>query len=474
MNGVVVDRIRHEANAKLDLKRKSDLGQFMTPYGIAEFMASLFSTGGQPVVLLDAGAGVGSLTIAASRKLLPERVEAWEIDPVMRSYLQINMESLGVPYEIHAKDFIHDSVDRIQFDMGTRFTHAILNPPYKKINSFSQHRRMLSDLGIETVNLYTAFLALTILQMKEQGQVVAIVPRSFCNGPYYKPFREFMLKKCSIDHIHVFGSRSKTFKDDGVLQENIIVKLTRARKQEMVTLSCSQDADFTDFKQRIVAFEEIVKPNDREQFIHIPMEEEDERPSQTLFSHSLSDLGLEVCTGPVVDFRLKNWWSAIPQPGTVPLLYPHHFTKDGLQYPKEHKKPNALVRSPEVDKWLMPSGYYVIVKRFSSKEERRRVVAYVVSPSDLDSPWIGFENHWNVMHFQKKGLDRKLAHGLACFLNSTQLDTYFRRFSGHTQVNAADLRHMRYPAMEQLKELGAEYRFHMSQQDIDSNLEGLA
>ncbi len=165
MNGVVVDRIRHEANAKLDLKRKSDLGQFMTPYGIAEFMASLFSTGGQPVVLLDAGAGVGSLTIAASRKLLPERVEAWEIDPVMRSYLQINMESLGVPYEIHAKDFIHDSVDRIQFDMGTRFTHAILNPPYKKINSFSQHRRVLSDLGIETVNLYTAFLALTILQM---------------------------------------------------------------------------------------------------------------------------------------------------------------------------------------------------------------------------------------------------------------------------------------------------------------------
>jgi adenine-specific DNA-methyltransferase len=465
MNSAIVDELRHEANAKLDPKKKGALGQFMTPFKIAEFMASLF-TKKPTAVLLDAGAGIGSLTIAASKVLNLAQVEAWEVDPVMQSYLQSNLESLAVPFQIHTKDFIHDSIDRIQFETGKKFTHAILNPPYKKINAISEHRLALRNVGIETVNLYTAFLALAILQMEIDGEIVIIIPRSFCNGPYYRPFRELMLAKCSIDHIHIFESRSKAFKDDEVLQENIILKLTRGKSQGQVSLSFSDDSTFEGFHKRDVDFSRIVKPNDKEFFIHIPTEEE--QLSAGLFAHELNELGLEVCTGPVVDFRLKEWWSKYPKPGTAPLLYPHHFSKDGFEFPKEHKKPNALLRAPEVDKWLMEEGVYVIVKRFSAKEERRRVVAYLVTPEDTKSSLVGFENHWNVFHFKKKGLDRLVANGLACFLNSTVLDSYFRAFSGHTQVNATDLRNMAYPSLEQLKMLGSKFRGSMSQEEIDN------
>ncbi|MFZ6755574.1 Eco57I restriction-modification methylase domain-containing protein, partial [Undibacterium sp. Dicai25W] len=90
--------------------------------------------------------------------------------------------------------------------------------PYKKISSSSEHRNELRKAKIETVNLYSAFLALSIKLMEKGGQVIAIIPRSFCNGPYYKPFRELILKECSIDHIHVFESRDKAFQDDDVLQ----------------------------------------------------------------------------------------------------------------------------------------------------------------------------------------------------------------------------------------------------------------
>ena len=47
-----------------------------------------------------------------------------------------------------------------------------------------------------------------------------------------------------------------------------------------------------------------------------------------------------------------------------------------------------------------------------------------------------------------------LARGLVAYLNSTFVDTYFRQFNGHTQVNATDLRNLRYPSVRQLERLG--------------------
>lgn len=466
MNGTLVDQIRIEANARLDPRAKDELGQFMTPFPIAGFMASLFSRRAAGAALLDAGAGIGSLTMAAAEVLHPERVEVWEVDPTLCSYLRDNLAGLDAACGIHPADFIEDAVNLLQFGNASRFTHAILNPPYRKIGARSPHRLLLRRVGIETVNLYTAFLALAILLAAPGGEIVAIVPRSFCNGPYYRPFRELLLRECAIDRIHVFGSRSEAFKDDDVLQENIILKLTRGGRQGRVGVSFSHDAQFADIRPRNLPFAKIVKPEDDERFIHVPTE--DTAPAGRLFVHGLHELGLDVCTGPVVDFRLKSWFARNPGTGTVPLLYPHHYGGDGFAYPKEHKKPNALRRSAEVDKWLMPNVFYVLVKRFSAKEEQRRIVAYVHDPGRIDSPLVGFENHWNVFHAGKQGLDPHIARGLACFLNSSIVDRHFRTFSGHTQVNATDLRNMKYPAPATLRRLGRAYRDDLSHDRIDA------
>jgi adenine-specific DNA-methyltransferase len=470
MNTATLDSIRLHVNTKLDPKNKSKLGQFMTPTVIADYMASLFDKGTNKVKLLDCGAGIGSLSISAIKALRNiALVDLWEIDPIMREQLEMNMQSLQVPFSVHAQDFIFGAVENILSGKGERYSHAIINPPYKKINSNSEHRNELRKAGIETVNLYSAFLALTIILLEKGGQVVAIIPRSFCNGPYYKPFRDMMLKDCSIDHIHVFESRNKAFKDDDVLQENIIIKLTKGKQQAVVEISQSNDHEFHDYQSKTVPFSDVVKPNDRELFIHIPTDEQAE--NSTLFAVPLSELGLGVSTGPVVDFRLKEYLEQQPKDGAVPLLYPHHFVDGQFQYPKEHKKPNAIMVAPESKKWLMPNdGYYVIVKRFSAKEERRRVVAYIVNPDEIGKEWIGFENHWNVFHVKKHGFDKTTAMGLACFLNSTILDEHFRVFSGHTQVNATDLKNMRYPAKQVLQKLGNAYKTTMNQEQVDQLL----
>src|SRR5208283_5236263 len=114
--------------------------------------------------------------------------DAWEIDPLMLEHLEANLKKLDVKHRVLAADFIESAVLRIALAREKRYTHAILNPPYKKLSSNSAHRALLRKVGVETVNLYTAFVALSVLLMQDQGQVVAIIPRSFCNGPYYKPF----------------------------------------------------------------------------------------------------------------------------------------------------------------------------------------------------------------------------------------------------------------------------------------------
>lgn len=486
MNRTKLDDTRREASQKLDPVKRSQLGQFLTSTATADFMASLFEQWPSHIRLLDPGAGIGSLTEAFAARFIKQapkegKLEAhcYEIEPILIEYLADHLAKLEVEVRtgnrhlvstIHERDFIAEAIYQIGM-RGQTYTHAILNPPYKKISTDSNHRRMLRQVGIETVNLYTAFLALTIAMMDNGGEVVAIVPRSFCNGSYYRPFREYLLARCAIKQMHVFESRTKAFQDDEVLQENIIIYLVRGAAQREVTVSVSHDTTRHDYQARQLPFAEIVKPGDSELFIHIPTEEAAAHPH--LFTTSLMDLGLSVSTGPVVDFRMKDYWLAKPQGKCVPLLYAHHFKNGTFTWPREHKKPNALALSDEVQKWLMPRGFYALTKRFSAKEERRRLVAFVVDPAALPHDAYGFENHLNVFHSGKRGVPEALARGLALFLNSTAADLHFRNFSGHTQVNATDLRTMRYPDRKSLERFGEWAMKHAgaTQEEIDEQVE---
>ena len=363
----------------------------MTPSPVASFMASLFRNWPRSARLLDPGAGIGSLTEAFATKFLEKATleshlatTAYEIEPILVSYLGEHLRALEVQgensrlvieSELVAQDFIREAAFASSFG-ARRYTHAILNPPYKKLSASSEYRTLLRAIGVEAGNLYTAFLGLAVSLTEEGGEIVAIVPRSFCNGMYFRPFRRWLLERVALSHIHVFESRKTTFRDDDVLQENIIIRLERGSTQGAVTISKSNGPSFDDYTERQVPFEEVVKPSDAERFIHIPTSETG--GSKELFSHSLSDLDLDVATGPVVDFRLRAQCRAMPEPKTVPLLYAHHFSGGALQWPREHKKPNAIVVNDQTKKWLMPKGWYTITKRFSAKEERKRIVAYVV------------------------------------------------------------------------------------------------
>lgn len=479
-----IDEVRRIASGQLDQARRGDLGQFMTSSAIADFMASLFQHRSGDIRLLDPGAGVGSLSEAFVRRFktmgkisTSVSVTAYEIDPILSRYLKGNLAFLGkgpgITTKVLQEDFISSTAFAASFGGAMRYTHIILNPPYRKISANSPERKSLQALGVEAPNLYVAFLAIAVVLVEEGGEIVAIIPRSFCNGLYFRQFRKWLLERAAITHIHVFESRKDAFQGDGVLQENIIIRLVRGESQGTVNISHSKDATFKDFQERTTHFNEVVKDDDSERYIHIPFQVEDDLAST--FPYSLEDLGIEISTGPVVDFRVKEHWLREPAGNFAPLLYTHNFLKNTFQWPRMKKKPDAIRVTPVTEKLLMPRGWYVVTKRFSSKEEKRRIVAYVVDPCRLPYDLYGFENHLNVFHVRKRGLSEDLALGLALFLNSTLVDSRFRTFSGHTQVNATDMRTMRFPAEKTLIRFGicSRKEHELTQQKIDMIVKNL-
>ena len=469
----------HAATARA---HKSALGQFMTPAPTARFLAGLFEPRPGPVRLLDAGAGLGVLACAALDRWLDEglpamdlAVQAHEIDDRLRAHLETTLAGYAargvMAVAIEAGDYLAHAAAALEAG-APGFTHALLNPPYKKIGAASPARAAARRAGLEAVNLYAAFMGLALAQLKDGGQLAAIVPRSFCSGPYHKPFREFLLDRAALRKIHLFGSRRQAFKDDGVLQETVMVLLEKGGQQGDVEVGHATDDRFEDLVRTVHPFAAIVRPDDPNRFIHVPGPGPS-APSivDPRFSAALSDLRLQVSTGPVVDFRARPHLRQGPELGAVPLIQPQHVAGARAVWPAPaSKKPNAIAAHAETALALWPAGTYVTVRRLSSKEQRRRVVACVVQAKDLgDPPCIGFENHLNVFHCAKAGLSEDLAWGLFVYLNSTAIDDRLREFSGHTQVNATDLRHMTYPPQEVLEQWGrwALGRTQFPQADLD-------
>jgi adenine-specific DNA-methyltransferase len=476
-----VDFFRLDANRKIDPERRSALGQFMTPPATARLMASMFDAKHQNIELLDAGAGVGSLTAAfveeiCCRPKKPKKIHVttYEVDPDLARYLSdtlrqchmaceeahINFES-----ELIRHDFIEDGVRMLRqqmFARAPRFNCAILNPPYRKISSDSETRLLLREIGVETSNLYTGFLSVVLALLGPGGELVAITPRSFCNGPYFKPFRELLLASLALRRIHVFESRQVAFKDDDVLQENVIFHGVKGGGTDgSVTIASSTGPQDELVAVREMPYQQVVRPSDREHFIHIVPDGLGASVADLVRSlrSTVYDLGVEVSTGRVVDFRATKFLRDNPGPNTLPLIYPRNFEKGYIRWPKlGGKKAQAMAVLPGVEDLVVASGTYVLVRRFSSKEENRRVVAAVYDPQRISADRVGFENHINYYHRHGNSLPVTFAKGLAVYLNSTVVDLYFRQFNGNTQVNAADLRNLKYPTQAQLEALGSRIR----------------
>ncbi|MFF6917627.1 Eco57I restriction-modification methylase domain-containing protein [Streptomyces sp. NPDC012466] len=443
---------RQAALGKLDPSTQAVLGQFFTPVKAATLMASMLRVDdlSGTVRVLDPGAGTGSLSAALVDRLHTERPEvavhvvAVETDPFITPYLRATLEecqaAYGISYDLVEGDYLLDEGAKLDgpFDL------VIANPPYGKLASDSPTRLATAARAVDTPNVYVAFWARAVASLKKDGQGVFIVPRSWANGPYYRPFRRWLMSTASLDVLHEFESRTKVFADTKVKQENVIVAFTLRHQIPDVILSKSV-AHEEEPVQRSVPFSTIVQAEDDDKIVHFA----DGVSVPPAARFTLTDLGIRVSTGKVVDFRNRQYLTDnLDTPGVTPMIYQSNIRSGGIEWPQTNaRKPQGFIAVDEAAiRQLLPQGPYVVVKRQTAKEDRRRVIAAL-----WDGPSkVAFDNKTNYLHDSNKPLEKNLARGLMLWLNSTVLDRYFRAFSGHTQVNAGDLRRLPFPSREDL------------------------
>lgn len=464
------EAVRVATTAGLDPRSQAVHGQFFTPERAAALIAALPALPASGVLrVLDAGAGSGMLSAALVERIVTDapgvevEVTAIEIDPQLIPSLDATARLCERWARRHGTElqFTPTCADLIESSTGLHavrrpeYDIVITNPPYGKLPAFSAERRALASVGWEAPNVYAGFLALGVEALREGGQLVAITPRSFANGPYFGGFRRRLLNFVTINRVHTFESRSSIFADNGVLQENIVFSATRGGKPGKVYVTVSYD--HTDIgAEYLVDYDDLVLPDDSNGFIRIATSPGDTAVAERMLSlpATLSTLGLQVSTGRVVDFRVRGNLRREPAAADLPLVYPGNLRGGFVEWPLPIRKPQGFRLLEEKDrKALLPRGCYVVVKRFSAKEERRRIVAALWDPARNGPHDIAFENHLNVFHRAGAGLDRELAWGLCLWLNGSSVDRFFRTFSGHTQVNASDLRSLRFPLEGMLREL---------------------
>jgi adenine-specific DNA-methyltransferase len=115
---------------------------------------------------------------------------------------------------------------------------------------------------------------------------------------------------------------------------------------------------------------------------------------------------------------------------------------------------------------LVPTRNYVLIKRFSSKEEKRRLTAACLLKADFPFPYVGIENHVNYVYHAERELTEDEVFGIAALFNSNLIDRYFRTISGNTQVNATEIRAMNFPDLKTLARIGKQARRKTSEAEI--------
>ena len=474
------DRLGVYYTQQVTQTHKKSNGQFFTPIPIARLMASYCNLNKTNIKILDPGCGTAILTCTLIEHLVETNLNieiidltAYETDPDLISFSQktlaylkswLSEKGIVLKYVLHIHDFVLDNSMALKSNYtGELFDIIISNPPYFKLAKDDAKTIAAKELVSGQPNIYSIFMGIAAKLLSKDGELIFITPRSFASGNYFKAFRELFFNTVQVDKIHLFNSRKDTFSRDSVLQETVIVKAVREEIEPNKKVIVSSSTGLKDIYQPTIKYfdaHELIDLNSKEKILHLPTTDKEVSILNlvTTWQSNLLDYDICISTGPVVSFRALNFIQNNYENGTVflaPLFWLHNVDKMILEWPKQFKDKGQFIRIENASKSLLiPNKNYILLRRFSTKDDKSRLIAAPYFCNYVKANFIGVENKLNYIYRKKGHLERNEVVGLCALLNSELFNTYFQIFNGNVNVSATELREMRFPPLNDIKEIG--------------------
>ncbi|MGM9710490.1 MAG: Eco57I restriction-modification methylase domain-containing protein, partial [Prevotella sp.] len=461
---LIIENTDRFMNAVPKAKRKK-YGQFFTNVTTALYMASLFDFDlAKPQInLLDAGAGTGILSAAVVQRLMDVgytghiHITCYETDCLVLPLLEENLIILKNYADVSFTIINENYITSQSFGVNTLFRedeniydYVIGNPPYLKIPKEAVEAKSMPDVCHGAPNMYFLFWAMGIYNLKQNQELVYIVPRSWTSGAYFKKFREYLFNNCVITDIHLFDSRDKVFDGESVLQETIIVKVKKTQQQpSTIRITTSSTSDFSDVSSFDTPYYTVVGKN---KYVYLVTNKEDADVLQKInhFGKTLPEINLRMQTGLIVDFRTREVLRNEMEEGAYPLLYSQHIKEGKVVWPQG--KEGEVIKTGR-ESLLQKNSDFLLVKRFTSKEEERRLQCGIYLKQKYSQfEYISTQNKVNFIKCDSPCI----TYGLYVLLNSTLYDCYYRILNGSTQVNSTEINQMPIPERDVIEEMGRE------------------
>ncbi|MBN2272048.1 MAG: Eco57I restriction-modification methylase domain-containing protein [Sedimentisphaerales bacterium] len=456
-------------------------GQYFTPPEVADFMADLAEVNGRSAIrVLDPGAGTGILSCAVCERLgqiqgLSEiELDVYETDPCLLAMLDevlahltswLDRHGVSLKCRVLAEDFALSAAELA--DEFRPYDVVLSNPPYKKIAGDDPRSRLARGAVCGQPNLYALFMLAAAKMLRRSGSMVFITPRSYMAGCYFKAFRQAFFRIVQPIRAHLFESRKDVFSNQKVLQENVILESRKGVGAKSIIVSHSHNAkDLEHSVLNKVPLAHALHMGTNGMVLRLPVDELDDLVVEIVdsWTNTLVDYGLEISTGPVVPFRAKEFITSNGRSAKatlVPLLWMRNVQPMQTVWPcgcpdNRDAANQFIVANSETHrrKLLVPPMNMILLRRFSVKEEKRRLTAAPLFAGTLDSEWIGLENHLNYIRRPRGKMTQHETIGLAVLLNSSLIDRYFRICNGNTQVGAAEIRAIPLPSLDIIVQLG--------------------
>ena len=199
------------------------LGQFFTPFPIAQFMAKWITSNPQCNTILDPAVGLGVFfrAILKEADVTSYQLIGYDVDPQVLKKAKILFQGYEDSIRLINCDYMFN-------DWNNRYDGIICNPPYQRFQNYKNRNEILAEfqsrLGLALsglTNLHTLFLLKSVNQLSENGRAAYILPSEFLNADYGVFIKRNLITHKSLKYVIVFDFTENLF--DNVITTSCIL-----------------------------------------------------------------------------------------------------------------------------------------------------------------------------------------------------------------------------------------------------------